>query len=72
LIFAVDNQTNTETRCEDKAAFKYGKTKVRYRNKVALMDNVNDREIYMKGIDHSYYYEGYYVFKMENLTNTKD
>ena len=36
------------------------------------MDNVNDREIYMKGIDHSYYYEGYYVFKMENLMNTKD
>ena len=27
LIFAVDNQTNTETSCEDKAAFKYGKTK---------------------------------------------
>ena len=76
MIFAVDNQTNTETSCEDKAAFKYGKTKVRYRNKVslknALTDNVNDREIYMKGIDHSYYYEGYYVFKMENLTNTKD
>jgi len=27
LIFAVDNQTNTETSCEDKAVFKYGKTK---------------------------------------------
>ena len=40
--------------------------------KIALTDNVNEREIYMKGIDHSYYYEGYYVFKMENLTNTKD
>ena len=25
----------------------------------------------MKGIDHSYYYEGYYVFKMENLTDIK-
>lgn len=33
----------------------------------ALTDNVNDREIYMKGIDHSYYYEGYYVFKTEDL-----
>ena len=30
MIFAVDNQANTETSCEDKAAFKYGKTKVRY------------------------------------------
>ena len=26
-------------------------------------DNVNDREIYMKGTYHSYYYEGYYVYK---------
>lgn len=34
----------------------------------ALTDNINDREIYMKGIDHSYYYEGYYVFRTEDLT----
>ena len=33
----------------------------------ALTDNIHDREIYMKGIDHSYYYEGYYVFKTEEL-----
>ena len=45
---------------------------IKFLLKNALMDNVNDREIYMKGIDHSYYYEGYYVFKMENLTNIKD
>ena len=45
---------------------------IKFLLKNALTDNVNDREIYMKGIDHSYYYEGYYVFKMENLTNTKD
>ena len=38
----------------------------------ALTDKINDREMYMKEIDHSYYYEGYYVFKMENLTDTKD
>ena len=178
MIFAVDYQTNTETSCEDKAAFKYGKNKskishnkmdllpilrytykdrfaplmyleivlqsidkkpqstfdeivekyvemnvahpfregngrstriwldlmlkkeigyvvdwskvdkedyllamerspikdieIKFLLKNALTDNVNDREIYMKGIDHSYYYEGYYVFKMENLTDTKD
>lgn len=35
--------------------------------KNALTDNVNDREIYMKGIDHSYYYEGYYVYKTREL-----
>ena len=45
---------------------------IKFLLKNALTDHVNDREIYMKGIDHSYYYEGYYVFKMENLTNTKD
>ena len=45
---------------------------IKFLLKNALTDHVNDREIYTKGIDHSYYYEGYYVFKMENLTDTKD
>lgn len=35
--------------------------------KAALTDKVNEREIYMKGIDHSYYYEGYTVYKTEEL-----
>ncbi len=35
--------------------------------KGALTDKINDREIYMKGIDVSYYYEGYNAFKSENL-----
>lgn len=33
----------------------------------ALTDRVSDRELYMKGIDHSYYYEGYFVYKAEKL-----
>ena len=33
----------------------------------ALTDDVNNREIYMKGVDHSYYYEGYTTFKAEKL-----
>ena len=33
----------------------------------ALTDNINGREIYMNGIDHSYYYEGYATFKAEDL-----
>lgn len=33
----------------------------------ALTDRVSDRELYMKGIDHSYYYEGYFVYKTEEL-----
>ena len=35
--------------------------------KASLTDKVNDREVFMKGIDHSYYYEGYTTFKAENL-----
>ena len=35
--------------------------------KNALTDKVNDREVYMKGIDTSYFYEGYNLFKTEDL-----
>lgn len=33
----------------------------------ALSDEVDSREMYMKGIDHSYYYEGYTTYKTEEL-----
>ena len=35
--------------------------------KAALTNEINSREIFMKGIDHSYYYEGYTTFKAEEL-----
>lgn len=35
--------------------------------KSALTDEINSREVYMKGIDYSYYYEGYVTFKTEEL-----
>ena len=35
--------------------------------KGALTDEINSREVYMKGIDQSYYYEGYTTFKTEEL-----
>jgi cell filamentation protein len=35
--------------------------------KNALTDKINDREIYMKGIDISYYYEGYTEYITEDL-----
>ena len=35
--------------------------------KEALTDEIDSREIYMKGIDHSYYYEGYTTFRTEEL-----
>ena len=35
--------------------------------KHALTDKINDRELYMKGIDVSYYYEGYSEYRVEDL-----
>ena len=35
--------------------------------KAALTDDIDSREVYMKGIVHSYYYEGYTTFKTEEL-----
>ncbi len=40
---------------------------IKYVLKQALTDKVGDREVYMKGIDHSYYYEGYILYKAEEL-----
>lgn len=35
--------------------------------KEVLTDAIDDREVYMKGIDASYYYEGYTVYKVKDL-----
>lgn len=35
--------------------------------KAAMTDQTDSREVFMKGIDHSYYYEGYTTFKAEEL-----
>lgn len=35
--------------------------------KQSLTDKINDREVYMKGIDNSYLYEGYLLFKTDEL-----
>ena len=40
---------------------------IKYILKAALTDEINDREVYMKGIDHSYYYEGYSTFRTKEL-----
>ena len=40
---------------------------IKYLLKEALTDKINDREVYMKGIDHSYYYEGYTTYKTDEL-----
>ena len=40
---------------------------IKFLLKQALTDKINDIEIYMKGIDASYYYEGYTLYKTENF-----
>jgi len=40
---------------------------IKYVLKNALTDKINDREMYMKGIDTSYYYEGYTTYKSSEL-----
>ena len=35
----------------------------------ALTDQINNRQVFMKGIDASYEYEGYSTYKMEELAN---
>ena len=35
--------------------------------KNALTDEINNREVYMKGIDASYFYEGYTLYKTEDM-----
>ena len=40
---------------------------IKYILRNALTDKINDREMFMKGIDHSYYYEDYATFKTEEL-----
>jgi cell filamentation protein len=40
---------------------------IKFLLKQALTDQINDRTLFMKGIDVSYYYEGYSEFKTEEL-----
>lgn len=42
-------------------------TEIKLLLKNALTDDVNNRQVYMKGIDVSYYYEGYDFFKTDEL-----
>ena len=44
-------------------------TEIKLLIKEALTEKINDREVYMKGIDASYRYEGYNVYKAEDLKN---
>lgn len=47
-------------------------TEIKFLLKNALTKKINDREVYMKGIDASYKYEGYNVYKTEKLNKSYD
>lgn len=51
----------------DSAELAREEKRIKFLLKNALTDKVNDREIYMKGIDVSYYYEGYNSFDSNEL-----
>lgn len=42
-------------------------TEIKYVLRSALVDDTGDRELFMKGVDHSYYYEGYNLYKTSEL-----
>ena len=42
-------------------------TEIKQILRMALTDRIHDREVYMKGLDRSYLYEGYSAFKAEDL-----
>lgn len=44
---------------------------IKYVLKKALSTEINSREMFMKGVDHSYFYEGYYAYKMEDLNKSQ-
>jgi cell filamentation protein len=46
-------------------------TEIKYLLKNALTDKTDDREVFMKGIDMSYYYEGYNTFKIWEVKSEK-
>lgn len=47
-------------------------TEIKHVLKQALTDDIDNCDVYMKGIDHSYYYEGYYFYKTENLIKKQE
>ena len=47
-------------------------TEIKLLLKAALTDQINDREVYMKGVDASYHYEGYNTYRTSELTRPVD
>ncbi len=67
LETALDNISKMPQNTFDEIVEKYVEIKVLL--KAALTTKINDREVYMKGIDVSYHYEGYNVYTTEELSS---
>ena len=67
LETALDNISKMPQNTFDEIVEKYVEIKVLL--KAALTTKINDREVYMKGIDGSYHYEGYNVYTTEELSS---
>lgn len=46
-------------------------TEIKFLLREALTDKINDRDVYMKGIDASYNYEGYSTYKVEDFKDAE-
>lgn len=44
---------------------------IKFLLKQALTNDIENRELYMKGIDYSYFYEGYYTYKTSEISETR-
>lgn len=74
LIFKAELQKVVDWRNVDKEDYLLAMERspirdieIKHLLKAALTDDIGSREVYMKGIDHSYYYEGYTQFRAEEL-----
>ena len=66
-IYELREQWLTNREVAEKLGFELKQVKEMPELKEALTEEINDREVYMKGIDASYNYEGYNSYKSEDL-----
>ena len=63
--YATDKERLEKTEAMERSPIK--DIEIKHILKNTLTDKINDRDVYMKGIDNSYHYEGYTTFKTSEL-----
>ncbi|MEI5992075.1 fic [Enterococcus termitis] len=61
------NAVDKESYLSDLGRSPVNDLEIRHLLQNSLTDKINDREVYMKGIDVSYFYEGYTEYKIDEL-----